>query len=503
MIRALLGLAALACAQTLLAQQATQYLTATHWATPAVEYLIRSGVIEDPDPLTRPLLIGAVLDGLDSAQLDGTSQTVRATVESVKRGLEEEVAAVRVDLYGGVVAATDGRREPLREAGDGYVAGEAGIRPTASFGPIAASTNLYVSQRLKYDPDYTGRKNKWLLHRIPDAYLSLQTKYAQLFIGAVDRNWGSNDVPGVLVSSQSYSYDHLAVRLGTKGVWLEMLYADLDSQRGADGTRINRYWVTHRAAIRPWPWLVVMVNQATLWTGGGRGFELRWLNPLKLSRSTALDESAGDSVNSVYGADMWLALPNNIVFQGTFMVDDVGFQLGSFQPARLAWTALLDVPLGTASIRLGHTLVSSLTYRSHQGGVETFMRRGVGLGRNFSDYTVLYTQVSLLPAPSTVFMPELMLLRQGEGDFRDQFPPPSAISDWPFVFEGVVENTLRVGVRGRATALGILDVGGHAGVHFISNAGNIQGTSTTRFVGGVHARVRWGTAVRLSSAPLH
>ncbi len=130
------------------------------------------------------------------------------------------------------------------------------------------------------------------------------------------------------------------------------------------------------------------------------------------------------------------------------------------------------------------------------------MRRGVGLGRNFSDYTVVYTQVSLLPAPSTVIVPELMLLRQGEGDFREPFPELPA-DDTPFIFEGVVENTLRIGLRAQATAFGHFDIGGHAGVHFVSNAGHVQGASETLFVGGIRATVRWGTAVRLSAAGLH
>ena len=149
MIRVLLASAALAFAPHLSAQQATHYLTKTHWATPTVEHLIRTGVIDDPNPLTRPLLIGAVVAELDSARLEHVSEAVRSTVESIRRGLAQELSTFRVDMYAGVVAATDGRRDPLREAGDGYVAGEGGIRPTAVFGPVAVSTKVYVSQRLK------------------------------------------------------------------------------------------------------------------------------------------------------------------------------------------------------------------------------------------------------------------------------------------------------------------------------------------------------------------
>ena len=103
--------------------------------------------------------------------------------------------------------------------------------------------------------------------------------------------------------------------------------------------------------------------------------------------------------------------------------------------------------------------------------------------------------------PSTVVVPELMLLRQGEGDFREPFPTLPA-GDWPFIFEGVVENTLRIGLRAQATALGHFDIGGHAGVHFVSNAGHVPDSTSAVFVAGVRATIRWGTAVRLPTAAL-
>ena len=43
------------------AQRASQYIPLDHWSTPHIEHLIRSGVIADPAPLTRPLHRAAVL----------------------------------------------------------------------------------------------------------------------------------------------------------------------------------------------------------------------------------------------------------------------------------------------------------------------------------------------------------------------------------------------------------------------------------------------------------
>src|SRR5258708_35883998 len=76
------------------------------------------------------------------------------------------------------------------------------------------------------------------------------------------------------------------------------------------------------------------------------------------------------------------------------------------------------------------------------------MRRGVGLGRNFSDYDQLSLKASLVAGPGVLVSPEITVLRQGEGDFRKRFPPVAAYDTTPTLFDGVVERTLRL-----ATAL--------------------------------------------------
>jgi hypothetical protein len=117
------------------------------------------------------------------------------------------------------------------------------------------------------------------------------------------------------------------------------------------------------------------------------------------------------------------------------------------------------------------------------------MRRGVGLGRNFSDYDQLTVRTAALLGP-VLIGPEVTLLRQGEGDFRDPYPPVSAFPTTPTIFSGVVERTVRlaVGVRVDGRRIGAR---GDAGVHLVHNAGHVTGASDTRFVGSVALEYRF------------
>ncbi len=480
-------------AQTPLAwAQASTYIPTGEWSTPLIEHLIRTGIMEDPTPLTRPFRRVDVVNALTGVDTLNVSQSVRQTISTIVNAYRALGSGPRYWARGyvGMSSGTHARRTPIREGGNGFTAALGGAQVAATFGPIAVSSHLFVDGRLKDDPDYTGNRDKSPPHRFTDAYVSVQTEYANVFVGAMDRNWGPTGIPGTLVSSEPYSYDHVVVDVGTRHIRVEALITDLDPFRAADGSRVNRNWATQRVLLKPWPWLVAVVSQATLWTGAGRGFELRWLNPFKLTRSTDIDEPfPADSVNSVYGTELWIAGPGGATFQGAFTVDDFGFQFGSGAPDRLAGTAIVDVPVGfDAALRASFSFVSSLAYRSARP-VETIMRRGIGLGRNFSDYTEVALQLTTMPLANFVVTPEVVLLRQGEGDFRKPFPPTPTL-DQPFLFEGTIERTLRLGIGANLTSSRHIDVRGHVGVHFINNDGHVSGSTRTEAVAGIRLSIR-------------
>src|SRR5690349_2962476 len=68
------------------AQGASPYIPLHHWAMPYVEYLISTGVIVDPTPLTRPLREAELVRALQAADTVRLGAAARATV----RRLAEE-----------------------------------------------------------------------------------------------------------------------------------------------------------------------------------------------------------------------------------------------------------------------------------------------------------------------------------------------------------------------------------------------------------------------------
>jgi hypothetical protein len=87
------------------------------------------------------------------------------------------------------------------------------------------------------------------------------------------------------------------------------------------------------------------------------------------------------------------------------------------------------------------------------------------------------------------------LLRQGEGDFHQRWP--ARTDDWPALFEGVVERTVRLGATGSTQIRDNLDLSGHAGLHFIGNRFHVRGQNVTRFVGGVSVTYHFGRQLAL------
>ncbi|HXV86482.1 MAG TPA: hypothetical protein VD793_07270, partial [Gemmatimonadales bacterium] len=164
------------------------YLPLDHRAAPFLEYLIARGALRDPSPMVRPWTVGAVfraLNAVDSTSLSGAERRVladaRAALDTARAGVilaAEAVAAGR--------AATHARREALREAGPKkvYPAGE--LHVALQFGPGLLVTYPVVDPRaLKWDPDYTGRRDEATASRWESAYVAYHTRYFEIVFGTV------------------------------------------------------------------------------------------------------------------------------------------------------------------------------------------------------------------------------------------------------------------------------------------------------------------------------
>jgi len=469
------------------------YLPMHHWAVPYIEFLIARGDMPDPAPMTRPLRRADVvraLGAVDTTAHRPLAATVRALVAALVE--PEAPAAGTAEVYGGVGASTHARRAALREAGTGHGVPVAGAALTARFGAVVTAIHPYLDNRLKYDPDYHGKQDRIVAGRIRDAYAEIQTRYANVFFGLLDRNWGMPEVEGLAVSPSPYSYDHLGLRIGTSRVRLDAVLGELDPLPDATGAMAERYYVAHRLYVQPMEALAVALWEGTVLAGPGRGLDQWFANVLNVGLLAQYDQ--GSSANHQLGIDLRIAPATWPALYATFMLDDVQVDSGGPGDNEPASYALL---LGAAGRAPAHgrwtayyTRVSNLAFRT-PNPAETVMRRSVGLARNFSDYEQLTVQGEWLLAPGVLLRPEATVLRQGEGDFRLPYPPVAEYGQTPVMFHGTVERTVRAAIAGDAALPGGITVRFDAGVHLIDNAGHVSGATDTRFVASIEAIYRF------------
>src|SRR2546422_947397 len=493
-MRLSLALLLLLAGAPLAAQEASAYVPLSWWGTPFIEHLVARGRLADPTPLTRPFRatdLLRTLDAVDSTVVTSGEWTVvrqmRADLRRTQRG-----PSARVDVHAGVAASSHARREPLREAGVGHGTFSGGAALTLYFGPVVFVSHPYFDTRLKYDPDWYGKKDRVVAGRFAEAYISAQFTYADLFLGSLDRNWGPSAVQGLLLSDSPYGPDHLAVTIGTTGVRLEGIANQMNDLTDTAGATVHRYMVQHRLWIRPPGRWTVGLWEGSVLSGVGRQLEPWYLNFASLGLLSQLN--TGTNVNSFLGFDVQRRARVTLFAQG--MLDDIQVDkktAADRKPSSYGLTvgAQGSIPhlSGGGAWALFYTRVANLTYRN-EDNTQTPIYFGLGTGRNFSDYDQTTLQLSFMPASAVLVQPETTFLRQGEGDLHLPHPGVSAYPSTPAFLAGVVERTLRLAARGHA-ARGRWVLSGDGGVHLISNAGHVTGANKTRWVGSI--QLMWRT----------
>jgi hypothetical protein len=483
------------------AQSASPYLPLTHWTMPYVEHLISAGRMVDPTPLARPFrtddLVRA-LEAIDSSRVArGEWQVVTRMLHALRRS--ERGPWGRIEGAVGASAASYAVRDPL-ELGRGIPErgypsqprgfAQAGLDLALGFGPVVAVTHPVLDTRLKYDPDWFGKKNRAIAGRTAESYVSAQWQYGEVFFGRLDRNWGPSVAPGALLSADPYGLDHLGITLGTSGIQLQAIATQLDSRVDSTGAAVHRYMVQHRLWVRPPGRWTVALWEGSVLSGTGRELEPWYLNIMNLGFLEQVN--SGSNVNSFVGLDAeWHGAAT---VYGQFMLDDIQVDRKTptdQKPASYAWTlgAKGGLPLSGAWT-LFYTQVANLAYRN-EDDLQVPLYHDLGTGRNFSDYDQATARLSFLGPAALLIEPEATLVRQGQGDPRLAHPLPADYPSTATLFQGVVERTVRLALGIQWTG-GPIHFGGDAAVHLVSNDGFVEGVSKTRVVGRAGVEIRFG-----------
>ena len=473
------------------AQSASPYLPINHWATPYIEHLITRGVVVDPTPLTRPWREATIVQALKDA--DSTAMTSPGTshggADRCGAGRARVGPRARVDLDVGVAAANFSRRDPLRADSTGHGTVNGGANLDFRFGPIVAVTHPELDTRLKYDPDWYGRKNRVIAGRTDEAYLSAQWRYGEVFFGSLDRNWGPSATAGLLLSPNPYSLTHLGVNVGTSGFQLQAWVTQLNDLTDSAGATIHRYMVQHRLWVKiPAGW-TVSAWEASVTSGNGRTLEPWFANLMDLGYLEQVNTNT--NVNSFLGLDFQRRGRTSVF--GQFLLDDIQVDkttAADKKPSSYGLTLGAQGALSGAAWTAFYTRVANLTYRNEDNTMVPLWF-GLGTGRNYDDYDQLTLKGSLLTGPGVMLEPEVTLLRQGQGDPRLPHPTVAQYPTTATIFQGTVERTLRVALGARADG-SHFGISGNAGLHFVHNEAHVTGVNGTRFVGQIAVTYRFG-----------
>src|SRR5260370_36412905 len=481
------------------AQQASPYVPMQHWAMPYVEQLIASGVLSDPTPLTRPLRQADLVQALEAIDTFTVNDASFATVRLLLQEFRPRVRGPRYRADADVGAAAEtyvvrdpleqGRGIPVRPYGPNRVYGNASLALQLQFGYGIAVTHPSVDKRLRFDPDCYDTRGNGL--RVTEAYLDGQWRYAEVFFGVLDRNWGPSGVQGLLLSNNPYNFDHFAITVGPTTVQLQAIATELGPGTDSTGAPVNRYMVQHRLYVRPRGRWTFAAWEGTVWQGVGRQLDPWYLNVLNVAYLVRTYRGNSD-VKSFFGADV--ERHGAVTLFGQFLLGDIQVQRGTpaeLKPAGYGFTAGAKGAFAGTAWTLFYTQVANFTYREADL-LRVPLFHSLGTGRNFNDYDQATAKLGIIARPGLLLEPEITVLRQGEGDPRQTYPPILTWASNPVIFQGVVSRTGRLALGGSWQRARV-DLVANAGVHFVHNEGHVPGASPSHSVRSVGLTCRTHT----------
>ena len=135
-----------------------------------------------------------------------------------------------------------------------------------------------------------------------------------------------------------------------------------------------------------------------------------------------------------------------------------------------------------------YTMVSNLAYRTPNVS-ERYAIFGIGLGRAYSDYDELRAGLDVALIPRTPLKLYAAHRRQGEGDYRADYPPVADYATTPVFLSGLVWTTNRVVLSGASVVSRDFQIVGDVGINQVKNRRHVPGNDITAFEGRV--KVVW------------
>ena len=465
-----------------------------HWTNAYIGRLRERGLLLGLNPLVQPWRAVDIARELTKLNADTLPELLRGWITLLKeeygwRTGTQGAASVRGggSLLGAVRASTSQRLDPARPLGD------EGAWPRYQAGgwfeaaPVAAELRLLGDVYFLDDPDGIDPEQSRGA-RSDFAYVAADFPVGSLELGRLARNWSRTDVYGLMVSDAATPYPQIGFDIRA---WRFVVRAFTGELEIIDGRK--RYIAGHRIDYES-PNLVLSFGEVNVYAPYEGGFSLRWLNPLE-SFFFEGDNLPLDATNNLMlDLQLW-ARVGSFTLNGEGALDD--FDLSPPEgvdpaPARYAFRlgARWVPPAGRVSLLASYEQASSYAYRTASGfDGYSFLSRGIG--ENYADFDRLSASVEYTPpVRGLIVSSSALMLRQGEGDFRQPFGDYNEFRANPALFLGIREDTYRLGFAGRYQPIRFAWLAWDLGYNWIRNRNHVQDAEEHLFSAAAELGVR-------------
>ena len=458
-----------------------------HWAYEAVRELRSAGYFQGINPIVQPYRRIDLARGLRDLPTDLPGGRVAHWVKLLREELRPEIERLDggvgqtwgMNFQGAARASTSHRLDPLRPTGGG------GIWPFYRLGAwvekewFVTESGLMADLHLADDPDGLNPGQR-RLGRPDHAYVALDWSFGSVSLGRMERNWALGGTKGLMVSDISSSYPQLGIEIRAGSFVLRSFSGELDTSGGR-----KKYLSAHRVDFES-PDLVVSLGESVVYAPENSGFSLRYLNPVHGVFFEIENEPTDVIANLMLNPQLWLQLNSWTIF-ADFLLDDFDWNPGTSGREATLYAVNLRLTRSDpgSSLRAGAEFrrVSAWAYRT-PNIVDEYSFLGRGLGENFSDFDRFTVFADFWPNVGGLRLtPQVIVQRQGEGDFRDPITDMTAYLASPGMFLGTVETTLRASLAGRYQPSRHFWVSWDFGRNWVRNADHVDGQRRSSWEG--------------------
>jgi hypothetical protein len=261
-------------------------------------------------------------------------------------------------------------------------------------------SSVTADEAYKRDTMYFGTIGKLenkVVSRSNESYLQWENNNFILFAGRINRNFGLPGDNSLILSNNSFSFDHIAISFKNRVLKYIGIFGRLNDIYGFDiRDSVSKYqWSKrflsiHRFEVTLSNKIEIAFTDVILFGGKDAFPQFQYLNPVNFLFMSKMSDRKGyeeTNANALMSFDIYYKPSNNLTLFGQLLVDDVDFtkSLRAIYPDRLGFSGKIIYTdlLPASQIYISYNRISNWTYTSfYTWGNYTFYGKSLGYPLN-------------------------------------------------------------------------------------------------------------------------